>query len=306
MVPITLLTGFLGAGKTSVLNHLLAQAEGTRLGVLVNDLGAVNIDAQIVSRSAGGVIGLDNGCICCSLADGLHAALSLLLRRAEAPQHIVIEASGVSDPFEIAQALDDPELRSSVSLSAIVAVVDGEDAPTLTGDARALVLRQLAAADLVLLNKADLLDAPALQAATAWVQRAAPRANVLPTWHAQVPVDVLLGMDGRASRSPLPTPAAGTAWRAERCFESHTYEADTPIALQRLHALLAAAPAGWLRVKGLLHLDCKPTHRCVLQATPRHAAITVAQPWTRRPRSQIVVIGLRGSVDARAIGEALG
>ena len=107
-VPILLVTGFLGAGKTTVVNHLLAHAEGRRIAAVVNDFGAINIDAELIAGASDGVVSLSNGCICCSLEGDLLRTLAALLRRDPRPEFIVIETSGIADPSDIVRNLMDP------------------------------------------------------------------------------------------------------------------------------------------------------------------------------------------------------
>ncbi|WP_237173756.1 CobW family GTP-binding protein [Paracandidimonas lactea] len=156
-IPLVVLGGFLGAGKTTLLNHVLTQSGGARVAVLVNDFGPINVDAALIASHDGDTLSLTNGCICCSMGSGLEDALIKVLGRTPAPDLIVIEASGVSDPGRIAQVgLSDPMLQ----LEAVVVMVDAAqvieqlDDP-LMGDTLA---RQISAASLLVLNKADLVD----------------------------------------------------------------------------------------------------------------------------------------------------
>lgn len=128
-VPVSIVTGFLGAGKTSVLNHVLTSSHGRRIAVVVNDFGRINIDAELVQKSAGDVVSLENGCICCSLSDGLITGVARLVRQDSPPQHIIVETSGVSDPLDLARAFTDPELQRFAPLDGIVTVVDCELKP---------------------------------------------------------------------------------------------------------------------------------------------------------------------------------
>jgi G3E family GTPase len=168
MVPVTLVTGFLGAGKTTLLSHVLRDPQGLRLAVLVNDLGAVNIDAEILREAGEDIVPLENGCICCSLSQGLLATVTKVLRRPDPPDRILIEASGVSDPFEIAETLADPELRPYAPLDGVVAVVDAERMRDPDPEILPLARRQVACAGLVLLNKVDLAEGG--DSAHAWVR----------------------------------------------------------------------------------------------------------------------------------------
>ena len=130
-VPILLVTGFLGAGKTTVVNHLLAHAEGRRIAAVVNDFGAINIDAELIAGASDGVVSLSNGCICCSLEGDLLRTLAALLRRDPRPEFIVIETSGIADPSDIVRNLMDPLIWREAPLETVLCVVD---ATTSGGD----------------------------------------------------------------------------------------------------------------------------------------------------------------------------
>ena len=123
-VPILLVAGFLGAGKTTVVNHLLAHAEGRRIAAVVNDFGAINIDAELIAGASDGVVSLSNGCICCSLEGDLLRTLAALLRRDPRPEFIVIETSGVADPADIVRNLMDPVIWREAPLETVLCVVD--------------------------------------------------------------------------------------------------------------------------------------------------------------------------------------
>ena len=155
-VPILLVTGFLGAGKTTVVNHLLAHAEGRRIAAVVNDFGAVNIDAELIAGASDGVVSLSNGCICCSLEGDLLRTLAALLRRDPRPEFIVIETSGVADPSDIVRNLMDPVIWREAPLETVLCVVDATTPAERFDDA--LLRSQLRMADVVALSKVDLVD----------------------------------------------------------------------------------------------------------------------------------------------------
>src|SRR6201998_1329569 len=119
-VPILLVTGFLGAGKTTVVNHLLAHAEGRRIAAVVNDFGAINIDAELIAGATDGVVSLANGCICCTLGGDLLRTLAAVLRRDPRPEVIVIETSGIADPADIVRNLMDPVIFREAPLETVV------------------------------------------------------------------------------------------------------------------------------------------------------------------------------------------
>jgi G3E family GTPase len=156
-VPVTLLTGFLGAGKTTLLNRILQGSHGLRIGVMVNDFGAVNIDAQLVDAIAGDVVDLSNGCVCCTMRGGLVQQTLKLLSRRNPPDYLVVEASGISDPVGVAGAFRTTALREQTRLDAVVALVDVEHIRDAYLDQQ-LIHDQLASADVIVLNKVDLVD----------------------------------------------------------------------------------------------------------------------------------------------------
>ncbi|HEV7414578.1 MAG TPA: GTP-binding protein, partial [Tianweitania sediminis] len=132
--PVLLVTGFLGAGKTSFVNAMLAQSGRRRIAAIVNDFGSINIDEELIDTRTDTVVGLANGCVCCTLQGDLLRTIKLLLARDLTPEHIVIEASGVADPAGILQALQDPVLWKSARLDGVVCVVDALDYPTRRSD----------------------------------------------------------------------------------------------------------------------------------------------------------------------------
>jgi len=295
---VTIVTGFLGSGKTSLINHIACSEMGRRLALLVNDFGAVNIDAGLIEKGAGEIVTLENGCICCSLSDGLLAGVIRLIGLPEPPERIVIETSGVSDPLEVAHTFADPELQIHAPLDGIVTLVDAETAPTLDGEIRELARRQVEAADIVLLNKIDIVDAEGLRRARAWLRAISPSARVHETFGGRAPLELIFGGAGAAAGAPGRYASAP----ASDLFESFVFESATPLALADVQDTLAALPVSIYRVKGLLNLREKPEHRCWLQATGRRAALTVGDAWGDTPsKSQIVFIGARGGVDGRQL-----
>ena len=165
--PFTVIGGYLGAGKTTLLNNLLTQAGGLRVAVIVNDFGEVNIDASLIAGHDGDTISLANGCMCCSLSGGFAPAIAAILERAETLDAIVVEASGVAEPGKIAQYGQ----MFGLPLDGVLVVVDAEQIrmQALNKYVGDTVLRQLAQADLLLLNKIDL--APDLPAVRHWLSK---------------------------------------------------------------------------------------------------------------------------------------
>jgi G3E family GTPase len=168
-VPVTVISGYLGAGKTTLVNRLLADAQGRRITVLVNDFGEIAIDEALILNRSGDTIALANGCMCCSVGGGVYEAIDKILRAPALPDHIVIETSGVADPAKIEQiAVAEPDLVSYGVVTLIDAFnLEAQLADPLLADT---VERQIAGAALLVLSKADLCDAAALSGVEAQVE----------------------------------------------------------------------------------------------------------------------------------------
>lgn len=314
-VPITILTGFLGAGKTSVLNHILRADHGLRVAVMVNDFGAVNIDAQLVVGVEGDTVSLANGCICCTIRDDLVLSLLRLLTRDERPEYILIETSGVSDPIAVALTFLLPPLRDLVQVDGILTVVDAEQMRSLTGDMALLAHDQVAAADIVILNKTDLVTPEQLNAARAWVRGITPNARIVETTHGRIPLALTLGV-GRYAPERLARAARdvhvhevgheehehGHEHGHSLVFNTWTYTSEQPFRAERLREAIRTLPSAVFRAKGIVHLADESARRGVVQVVGRRATVNLGEAWNGQiPRSQIVVIGSYGGVDPAAL-----
>ena len=251
-IPVTVIGGYLGAGKTTLVNHILRSTD-ERIAVIVNDFGEISIDEDLIAAADGDKLTLANGCICCTLADGFAAALMQVRSAGAPPERLLIEASGVADPAQVAAYGHTPGLR----LDAVVVLADAEQVRRQAHDrwVADTVRVQLAAADLLVVNKVDLLDSESdADALCDWLAGIAGGAAVVRVSRAAVPIDVLFGpwSDGDvAARSAGPP---GTAPTAEDLFESQTVELAGPVPLLTLKALLADLPESVTRLKGLVQV----------------------------------------------------
>ena len=179
-VPFTVIGGFLGAGKTTLLNHLLAQSSGIRFAVLVNDFGDLKIDESLISSHEGQTISLENGCVCCSISNDFNQTVINLVNRIEEFDQVVVEASGVSEPDRI---MDIARLDPELSPSGIVVLVDAEEIQKHAGDryVRSVVIKQLQTAELLIVNKTDLVSREKLSELEVWLENVSPNAVRLNT-----------------------------------------------------------------------------------------------------------------------------
>ncbi len=195
-VPLTLISGFLGSGKTTVLNELLSGDHGLKLAVIVNDFGSVNIDASLIKAEDRAMISLENGCICCSSSGQLTEAIDNVIGLEDPPDAIVVEASGVADPQStLFLALT----NNKIKLDGLVTVVDADSVLERLNEKRleSLIERQIEAADVVLLNKADLASKEHIAEIKKWIAAKAPQAVVVESKFGKVPTAVLVGLGKR-------------------------------------------------------------------------------------------------------------
>lgn len=192
-LPVTILGGYLGAGKTTLVNQLLRHADGRRIAVLVNDFGTLAIDADLILSQDGGVLSLAGGCVCCSFGDDLVSALIDLAKRAPRPDHVLIETSGVALPGAVARSLN---LLFDYVLDAIIVMADVETTSARLADPYLgdTLQRQFADADLIVLNKCDLAPAEAIATLNVHLREAYPLARLIETAHGQLSPDVALGL----------------------------------------------------------------------------------------------------------------
>ena len=326
-VPCTIVTGFLGAGKTTLIRHVLAYANGRRLAVIVNEFGDVGIDGEILKGCGDeacpqeNIVELANGCLCCTVADDFVPALDTILARRPLVEHIVIETSGLALPKPLVQAFHWPAIKSRVTVDGVVAVVDGAALAEgrLAADLDALARQreadtaldhddpieevfddQVACADLVVLNKRDLLDPPGAEKAIAAIVRALPRAvKIVPVANGKVDPAALLGL-GIGTENDITNRRTRHDAELEHDhddFESFVLplpEISDPASLAARIAA-AAADASVLRVKGFAAVAGKPM-RLLVQAVGPRVSHHYDRAWTaaEERQGQLVVIGLRG------------
>ena len=300
-VPILLVAGFLGAGKTTVVNHLLAHAEGRRIAAVVNDFGDINIDAELIAGASDGVVNLSNGCICCSLESDLLRTLASLLRRESRPEFIVIETSGVADPGEIIRNLMDPLIWQEAPLETVVCVLDATTPATTLADP--LLRSQLHAADVVVLSKLDLADAAASQRVRDAVLNVRPTAVVVDALNGAVPAALLFPAD------PDRVPTAREPGRRRPVtdrFETLSWTSDRPLSLLRLKQAIDRLAPRLARAKGLFETVEQPGRQYVFQLAGGRAMLALGgAPAPGALRTRIVFVAEIGSLSKEEIGNVM-
>ena len=338
-IPATVITGFLGAGKTSLIRHVLETANGRRLALIINEFGEVGMDRDILSACGiegcgeDDIIELANGCICCTVADDFLPVMEALLSRAQPPEHIVIETSGLALPKPLIKAFNWPDIRTRVTVDGVIAVIDAEAvaAGLFASDPEAVAKQraadpmldhdspleevfedQLMCADLVVLNKVDLLDEASLARVRDDIAaRLKPGVKLASTSHARIDAAILLGLEAAAEDDLDTRPSHHDDIDGEHDhddFESFTLSLDPvadPRALQRrIEAVIAAH--GILRIKGIVEVANKDM-RHVIQAVGARVQGYYDRPWRQGETrlSRLVVIGEKG-LDRAAITKSLG
>jgi G3E family GTPase len=296
-VPATLLTGFLGAGKTTLLNRLLREPAGRKIGVLVNDFGDIPVDGLLVESVDEDTITFAGGCMCCQIRDDVPQAVARLLDRPERPDHLVVEASGVANPFDAAKPLS--QLQPLVTLDGVVGVIDAErlvalERPDGSLDWTDLAIDHVMAADIVVLNKVDLVPPTRLDLAREIVRQAVSRARVLEAVHADIPAELVLGVGGSETS------------KAEHDDESHrhgafaswSFTSEQPLSLTAFREAVKALPTSVIRGKGVLYAAEHREEPLVFQLVGTRTSLTPGGRWTSEPRTDLVLIGPEGGIDA--------
>ena len=336
-IPCTIVTGFLGAGKTTLVRHLVENANGRRLAIIVNEFGDIGFDGSFLAACGiegcgdEDIVELANGCICCTVADDFVPALNKLLDRAEPPEHILIETSGLALPKPLVQAFQWPAIRSRVTVDGVVAVIDGPavaagffaDDPAASAAQRAedtsvdhdnpleeVFEDQLLCADLVVMNKTDLLDEAGRAKVRAEVQAHLPRAvKMVEAEHGRLDPRVILGIEAAAEDDLDARPSH------HGDGEDHDHDDFDSVALPvrpsataedlAIRVARAAETAGVLRIKGFAEVTGKPM-RLVVQGVGSRVSHHYDRPWksTESRDGRLVVIGLKG-FDQGAVAAAL-
>jgi cobalamin biosynthesis protein CobW len=336
-IPVTIVTGFLGSGKTTLIRHVLEHAHGRRLALIINEFGDVGVDGTIL-KSCGidscpeeNIVELANGCLCCTVADDFIPAIEALLARSPRPEHIIIETSGLALPKPLVKAFDWPDIRTKLTVDGVIAVVDGAavadgrfaDDPVKLAAQRAadgaidhdnpleeVYEDQLLCADLVVLNKADLMTADTMRRVNEEIKQTIPRAvKIVETREGRIDPAILLGLEAAAeddlAHRPSHHDAAGEHDHDD--FESFVLDLPPTSDPTGLVTNLTAAAEKFavLRMKGFIEVAGKPM-RLLIQGVGGRFRQHFDRTWSpgEDRRSRLVVIGEKG-LDRAAITASL-
>lgn len=290
VLPLTIIGGYLGSGKTTLVNHLLRNANGLRLAILVNEFGALPIDEDLIEAQDENIIAIAGGCVCCSYGNDLTMAMLDLVKMSPQPDHVLLEASGVALPGAIAASVS---LIDGYQVDGIVVLVDSETiieqaSDTYIGDT---ITRQIMNADLLVLNKSDLQTEQELTCTKTWLQEQSENAEIIQASHCMLPPEILLQSFLGRKRSKQSDHV-----HQIDIFETSSFAVDGPVHSDTLARGLADVDLGLIRAKGFV--DNISGERVSIQVVGRRWAVSPARP---EASTGLVAISYKSEVDATKI-----
>ena len=307
-IPVTILTGFLGAGKTTLLNYILQQQHGYKFAIIVNEIGEIGIDSQLVENAQEEIVQMNNGCVCCTVRKDLVKSVQALIRRGGF-DYLLIETTGIADPGPVAQTfLNIPQLQQYVQLDSIITVVDAEQIEKQIIDVE-IAREQIAMADFVLLNKTDLVDEAHLLRIESLIVGLNPHAQSFRTDRAQVNLKEVLDMaafDVDRKLAVDPKFLDELNHRHHHEIQSCAFTFDQPFSVDRFEAFVAdlSLNAKIFRSKGFVSIAGNP-RRALFHGVNNRFTIFWDRLWEKGETrtSQMVFIGK--SLDRAGINQAL-
>jgi G3E family GTPase len=311
-VPVTIVGGFLGSGKTTLLNHIINKVPSKRIAFLVNDFGAINIDAKLIVSVEGETVSLANGCVCCTIRDDLLVEVEKLLAREEVPEHIVIETSGVSKPVAVAETFFNPSVQSFAEVQSIIVVLDAELALDEAAEYHDLAMDHIRIADLVVINKTDLVNPKRLATLKRKVEAIAARSRIWETSYGEVPLDLLFDDPVSLAFADLQNEPVAQTYHNEHHDEHHdntfatwTYRSDAAWSFGALHRAVDKLPTDIYRAKGIVRLDLETDDYGIFNLTGKRSWLKLTEPESAEAdpvATELVFIGKPNGITDDSIG----
>jgi len=293
LVPLLTIGGFLGSGKTTLVNRILKEKHGKRIVVFVNDFADINIDADLVETVEANKISLKNGCVCCSLNDDLVKGIARIVNEPIETDAILVEASGVADANTLASSLEILEASELIHLDSKIYVLDPDIYASLEFDIAESLIDQAAQSDIVLLNKVDCADGENVEKLWSILAESAPYSAIIETAHCDVSLDLLFG-----PKAALPSTSARTDGSSHiGKFKSQIFQSNELLDRSSFDRFVKILPENCIRAKGIVHFQDTPTIPHVFQMVGHRASISRKSQQSETGQSLFVAIGFVDQFD---------
>lgn len=288
-LPVTIITGFLGSGKTTLLDRILQHNQNLNIAVLLNELGELNIDARLLTAYDDNLVELSNGCICCTINQGLVEAMERILARERQVDRLIIETTGVADPLPIISTVVGSQFRNMTRLDSVVTVVDAASF-TAEYDDSGVALKQIRYGDIILLNKTDLVDREQIEMLETSITAVKPNLRILTTSYGAVPLPLLLDVANPPTDSDRSHDGGHSHHLTTDDFTTLSFTSDRPFDVFEFQKFLnERLPKEVFRAKGIVWYGGSKL-RHIFQLCGRRFDLK-SEPWTTPPSNQLVFIG---------------